>query len=236
MDETEKAVKAKMDGIAFSLPASSNVMRRMMSMTIGDYLDRINKAIQLAKSHNMLARATVKYVMGAPRGENIDAKQVNSIVSSLIDMGVDEISLEDSMAAGDYSKLTELLDTVSVPKEKLAVRFYDTRYTGLEMVVGAMANGISTIDCSLGGLGTNKNLNSVLGPVSAADLLFALDCMNIEHGIRWKKVLRAGDLACEWLGKENLADVFKVDFEECNKYKLKLAEKQLGFRNRISIS
>eukprot|EP00830_Metopus_es_P015219 TRINITY_DN4315_c0_g1_i1.p3 TRINITY_DN4315_c0_g1~~TRINITY_DN4315_c0_g1_i1.p3 ORF type:complete len:111 (-),score=37.00 TRINITY_DN4315_c0_g1_i1:10-342(-) len=72
----------------------------------------------------------------------------------------------------------------------------------------------SIIDCAVAGLGQCYYNKSMLGNMVTEDLLFALDCMGIEHGVDWKILLDAGDTICEKMTRENCTDAFDVDFEE----------------------
>ena len=230
MAEVMLASKQKYDGIAFSVPACKKTIRRS-GMTIGDQLDNMREVVKLAKTYSMLTRAYISYVMGSGYAKDIPPKEVNNIATDLKAMGVDEIVLQDPIAGGSIPKLLELLSVLKVPTDSLSVHFYDTKYTGLELVVAALSRGISSITCSIGGLGRSQHYDTILGSIGTEDLLFALECMGIKHEVNWKRTLKAGQIACELVGRENLADVYKVDFEEMTeKYKGQFKELIAGLK------
>ena len=198
-------------------------MKKSEGITIGDRLEHIWKIAQFAKENKMLTRGYITNPMGSLIAKDISVKEVNSIATAMNDMGVDEIVLQDTVCAGTTEKVLSLIKGIKIPREKLGVHFYDSRYMALEMILTALATGVSNITTSIGGIGRSPCYDTMLGNSVASDLVFVLDCMGIEHRINWRKLLKAERNVCDWLERENLSDVYKVDFEqEMARYKEKV--------------
>eukprot|EP00826_Nyctotherus_ovalis_P046818 TRINITY_DN5327_c0_g2_i1.p1 TRINITY_DN5327_c0_g2~~TRINITY_DN5327_c0_g2_i1.p1 ORF type:complete len:137 (+),score=55.98 TRINITY_DN5327_c0_g2_i1:660-1070(+) len=97
---------------------------------------------------------------------------------------------------------------------KLDIHLYDTTLGGIEMAVAALSQGVSRVTASVGGLGRHKYFGNLMGNVIASDLVFALDCLGIKHNVKWRELLEAERRAARWMKRENISDVFAIDFKE----------------------
>ena len=71
------------------------------------------------------------------------------------------------------------------------------------------------MDCSVAGLGQCAYNSIRLANIPSEEMLFVLQVMGIDTGkIKWRKLLDAGDFISDSMTRENLSDVFDIDFEE----------------------
>ncbi len=137
--------------------------------------------------------------MGPYEGK-VTPEKVIPVVQELLKIGVDEVSIGDTIGAAvptDVEALFEqLLPAVRsfcrTPFEnKLAVHFHDTRGTALANILKALEIGIDVVDSSAGGLGGCPYAPGAAGNVATEDVLYMLHGMGIGTGVDLDKVVQA---------------------------------------------
>lgn len=187
--EIARDVGAK--SIAIFTAASEAFSLKNTNCSIEESLDRFSEFLSDARSLNMRIRGYVSCALGCPYEGEISPDRVASVALSLLDLGVDEISLGDTIGVGTPEKVQALLDAMIVPKEKLAVHFHDTHGRAIENIRTSLNNGISIIDSSIAGLGGCPYANGATGNVSTEKVIDFLESHNIKTGIDHKKLEKA---------------------------------------------
>ena len=77
------------------------------------------------------------------------------MTEALLGLGCHEVSLGDTIGAGDADGVDAMLDAVLdiAPPERLAGHFHDTHGRAIECVAASAARGLRVFDGSVGGLG-----------------------------------------------------------------------------------
>jgi len=216
----ESVKKEGLDGISFDISTDKNTVKMRYYMTIDERLDTIFNLTQWAHKNNLLTRCYLSECFGSPIGEKPKSKEITSIIKNLDSNNVNEIILQDTFGVYNIKNSLRLIDEIKIPKDKLSIHFYDSTLHGLEMIIGALSRGISKITTTIGGLGRHKHYEDIIGNVVASDLVFALDCLEIKHDVKWQELLIAEKKVCRWMRTENLSDVFSIDFKDkMQKYK-----------------
>lgn len=219
------AADENFDGISFSVTPCEETIKKSSRIGLRQLMNATKEIVDEAKSNKLFTRCYVSFCMGSEHCSDIDPKRVNEVANQLNEMGVNEIVLQDNISAGTIEKLGKLLDTITVPKDKLAIHFHDSKSNGMELLLYALSKGIPSIDSAVSGLGQCPHNKSPLGNLVTEEMIFIFDVMGIEHGVLWKPLLAAGDFISEAMARENCTDVFDVDFnEELDKYKTKYAD------------
>jgi hydroxymethylglutaryl-CoA lyase len=78
-----------------------------------------------------------------------------------------------------------------VPMSAIALHFHDTRGTALVNVLAGLQAGVTTFDASAGGLGGCPYAPGASGNLATEDLLYMLDGLGIETGVRLQDVMSA---------------------------------------------
>jgi hydroxymethylglutaryl-CoA lyase len=125
------------------------------------------------------------------------------VTVALFELGVQEVSIGDTIGVGTPAGVEQVLGLIlrTVPVEKLAVHFHDTRGTALANVLTAMQMGITIIDSSSGGLGGCPYAPGASGNLATEDLVYMLDGMGINTGVDLAKVAEASIFICRALRK-----------------------------------
>ncbi len=208
----ERAKDAGVDSIAVFTAASETFTRKNINMTIAQSLAVFGEVIVEARAQSMWVRGYVSTCFGCPYEGEVPVAKVVEVARGLHELGVDEISIGDTIGVGIPNQVFEIVAALSehIPLEKLALHLHDTRGTALANVLAGLQSGVSTFDSSSGGLGGCPYAPGASGNLGTEDLLYMLDRMGIETGVDISKVRDASRFIAGVLGHELSSKVFNV--------------------------
>lgn len=199
----EKALAAQVDEVAVFMSASETHNRKNINKSIEETFPVLEEVVRAAKQEGKTVRGYVSTVFGCPYEGNVSVEQVIRVSERLFDMGIDELSLGDTIGVATPKQVQELLEIVlkRFPKEKLAMHFHDTRGTALANILISLEMGITTFDSSLGGLGGCPYAPGASGNVATDDLVYMLHGMDIATGIDVGRLAEAALFIQEKIGR-----------------------------------
>jgi hydroxymethylglutaryl-CoA lyase len=189
----EKALAAQVDEVAVFMSASETHNRKNINKSIAETFPVLEEVVKTAKQEGKTVRGYVSTVFGCPYEGNVSIEQVIYVSERLFAMGIDELSLGDTIGVATPKQVQEVLEAVlqRFPKEKLAMHFHDTRGTALANILVSLEMGITTFDSSLGGLGGCPYAPGASGNVATDDLVYMLHGMGIATGIDVERLTEA---------------------------------------------
>ena len=200
----ERALAAGVRSIAVFTAASESFTRHNINSTIEESLANFRPVVALAKQEAIPVRGYISTVFGCPYEGHIAPRQVLNVAQALLAMGIDELSLGDTIGVATPNQVVEVLDLLTgegaIPIEKLAVHFHDTRGTALANVLTALQMGISIIDSSAGGLGGCPYAPGAAGNLATEDLVYMLNGLGIATGVDLAKLVAATSFIAPLLG------------------------------------
>jgi hydroxymethylglutaryl-CoA lyase len=127
-------------------------------------------------------------------------------------MGVDEISIGDTIGVGTPNQVVEIAGALQthMPVERLAMHFHDTRGTALANVVAALQMNVAIFDSSSGGLGGCPYAPGATGNLATEDLLYMLHGMGIETGVDLGLVRDASRFISGALGRDVASRAYRA--------------------------
>lgn len=203
MKGLENAVAAGVRHIGVLTAASDTFSERNINATVDEAMHRIRRIV-LEGPLDVSFRAYVSTATHCPYEGEQDPDWVAHLVETLVEWGVDEVFLGETIGQGTPAHVDRLLDEVlaSVPVEKVGVHFHDTYGQAIANTVVALERGIDKMDSSAGGLGGCPYAPGASGNVATEDLLWLLDGLGIDYGIDLKGVARVAERFCS---DQNLA-------------------------------
>src|SRR5262245_24893777 len=137
--------------------------------------------------------AGIATAFGCTLQGDVSEDEVVRLAESCLDAGADEIGLADTVGYANPAQVRRLFGRVrAVAGERAnSAHFHDTRGTGLANVVAALDAGIRSFDASLGGLGGCPYAPGASGNIATEDLVFMLETMGLDTGIRLDALLQA---------------------------------------------
>jgi hydroxymethylglutaryl-CoA lyase len=183
------------DAIAVFTAASESFNRHNIETDIEGAFRRMTPVIAEARSRKLPVRGYLSTVIGCPYEGWIDPGRVAALTERLLALGVDEVSLGDTIGVGTPRRVRALLAAVAehVPLSRIAVHFHDTYGQGVANVLTAIESGIRIVDASLNGLGGCPFAPGASGNVATEEVVYLLGGMGLKTGIDLPKLLAAGD-------------------------------------------
>ncbi len=199
----ERFHETKLNELALFMSASESHSKKNINKTIAEALFALKEVADKGKADGYRIRCYVSVVFECPYEGRVDKSQVLEITEQLLSMGVDEISLGDTIGAATPKEVYELVNLLAakVDRSKLALHFHDTRGTALANVVAGLEAGVTIFDASIGGLGGCPYAPGAAGNLATEDLVYMLNGMGISTGIDLDKLVDAGALAQKILGR-----------------------------------
>ncbi|MCG5515426.1 MULTISPECIES: hydroxymethylglutaryl-CoA lyase [unclassified Ectothiorhodospira] len=181
----ENAVAAGAREVAVFAAASEAFSRKNINCSIAESLERFEPVLAQAQEQGILVRGYLSCTLGCPYEGDIAPEAVTRVARRLYDMGCYQISLGDTVGTGTPLKAQRMVETVAeqVPLADLAAHFHDTYGQALANLFAVLKLGISTVDCSVGGLGGCPYARGASGNVATEEVVYMLHGMGVETGV-----------------------------------------------------
>jgi hydroxymethylglutaryl-CoA lyase len=199
----ERALAAGVRAISVFTAASESFTRHNINATIAESLTNFRPVVELARREDIPVRGYISTVFGCPYEGVVAPQQVLAVAQSLLEMGIEELSLGDTIGVATPNQVVDVLGLLisnGIAVERLAVHFHDTRGTALANVLMALQMGITIVDVAAGGLGGCPYAPGAAGNLATEDLLYMLDGMGISTGVDLAKVVAATRFIAPLLG------------------------------------
>lgn len=189
----EKALEANIDEVSVFISASETHNQKNINKSIDDTYPILKEVVREAKSFNKSVRGYISTVFGCPYEGEISTLKVMKTCEKLFEMGVNEVSLGDTIGVATPKQVEDVLAILLnyYSTDKMAMHFHNTRGTALANVTASLMLGITKFDSSIGGLGGCPYAPGASGNLATDDLLYMLDGMNIETNVSKNKIHHA---------------------------------------------
>ena len=188
-----RAVDAKVDEVAVFAAASETFSRRNINQSIEQSLSTYAAVCAEAATAGLRVRGYLSTCFVCPFEGPIDPQRVADISAQLLEIGVYQVAISDTIGAAHPGMVPRVLDVVTkrVPIADVALHFHDTRGTALANVLAGLDYGVTTFDSSAGGLGGCPFAPGAAGNLATEDLLFMLNGLGAESGVSIDAVANA---------------------------------------------
>jgi hydroxymethylglutaryl-CoA lyase len=153
-----------------------------VQMSVKESLAVLKPVVERAKQSRLEVRGYVSTVWGCPYSGPVTPDRALMVAESLFAMGVNEVSLGDTIGVATPNNITEVLQLFS-PQMHLAAHFHDTRGTAIANCLAAIEWGIRVVDSACGGLGGCPYAKGASGNLATEDLLYMLHGMGFRTGV-----------------------------------------------------
>jgi hydroxymethylglutaryl-CoA lyase len=180
-----RAVDAKVDEVAVFAAASETFSRRNINQSIEQSLSTYAAVCADAATAGLRVRGYLSTCFVCPFEGPIDPQRAADISAQLLEIGVYQVAISDTIGAAHPGMVPRVLDVVTkrVPIADIALHFHDTRGTALANVLAGLDYGVTTFDSSAGGLGGCPFAPGAAGNLATEDLLFMLNGLGAESGV-----------------------------------------------------
>lgn len=209
-----RALESSIDEVAVFISASESHNKNNINKTISETEIVLSEVVKESISNKKTVRGYISTVFGCPFEGHIEIDQVIRLADSLFEMGINELSLGDTIGIANPSQVKKVLEKVlkRYSPESIAMHFHNTRGTALANVLASLEMGISKFDSSLGGLGGCPYAPGASGNLATDDLNYMLTNMGIVTNINPVELNRAALFIQEKLQKP--LDSYSVKYYE----------------------
>jgi hydroxymethylglutaryl-CoA lyase len=188
-----RALEARVDEVAVFAAASETFSRRNINRSITESLQIYGAVCREAAAAGRRVRGYLSTAFGCPYEGGVAVQTVVDLTRQLIDLGVYEVAISDTIGVAHPAQVVEVLEALAreVEPAHIALHFHDTRGTALANVLAGLQAGIHTFDAAAGGLGGCPFAPGASGNLATEDLLYMLDGLGVESGVRLNDVMTA---------------------------------------------
>jgi hydroxymethylglutaryl-CoA lyase len=209
----ERALAARVDKIAVFTAASESFSRKNTNAGITEAIERFRPVVAQAHVAKVAVRGYISTVVACPYEGPISPRQVHDVVLRLLELGVDEIDLGETIGVAvpaDIDRLYEGLADILAPQQT-TLHLHDTRGTALACAYRAMQLGVTSFDSSCGGLGGCPYAPGAAGNLATEDLVYLAQRCGVTTGVQLDSLFAAARHIAAALGRRPPGRVFNVD-------------------------
>jgi hydroxymethylglutaryl-CoA lyase len=197
----DNAVSCNTNEVAIFAAASDSFSLKNINVNVHESFQRFKSVIEGAKQRNIRVRGYVSCALGCPYEGPIHPEAVAFVAHTLLEMGVYEISLGDTIGVGTpylTRRLLQTLKSANIPLNAIAMHFHNTYGSALANILQSIDEGVRCFDASVGGLGGCPYARGASGNVPTEDVVYMLEGMGFDTGVDLEKLAVIGD----WISKE----------------------------------
>ena len=201
----DRALAAGLREVAVFMSSTEAHNRKNTNKSIAESLEHFREIVPLARAAGATVRAYLSTVFGCPYQGKVDPRRSLEISLELKRMGCAEISLGDTIGIGNPRQTAEIVRLFfqeGFGAGDLALHLHDTNGTALANTLAALELGVRIFDTSIGGMGGCPYAPGAAGNLATEDLASMLADMGLETGIDLEKLIDAGQLAQELIGRK----------------------------------
>lgn len=168
----ERALACGARKVSVFTAASEEFARRNINATIAESIERFRPVIARAHAEGVPVRGYVSCIAGCPYAGAVAPETVREVCVRLVDAGVDELDLGDTIGVGDADGIARVIDACASvrPVHELVLHLHDTHGRALASAERALSLGVRRFDGSAGGIGGCPYAPGASGNVSTEQL------------------------------------------------------------------
>lgn len=199
----ERALETGVERIAVFTAASESFTRKNINMSIDESLQVFREIIDKFRASvpGGWVRGYVSTAFECPYEGRMEPSVVSEVVDKTVSLGVDEVSIGDTVGKATPQEVRQLVSALSVPRDRTAWHFHDTRGTAVANVQAALDLGYEAFDSSAAGLGGCPYAPGAGGNLATEDLVYLLERSGLATGINLQKLALASRPILEVLGR-----------------------------------
>ncbi|MBM7552606.1 hydroxymethylglutaryl-CoA lyase [Thalassobacillus pellis] len=199
----ERAIETDIDEASIFMSSSETHNKKNINKSLEETYPVLKEVVEGAKSAGKSVRGYVSTVFGCPYEGEVPIDQILRVCDRLFEMGIDELSLGDTIGVADPKQVDETLTEIKkrFSFDRIAMHFHNTRGMALANVLVSLEHGVTTFDGSVGGLGGCPYAKGASGNLATDDLIHMLHQMGIGTGIQLEKLTEAARFIQEKINK-----------------------------------
>ena len=209
----DRALELGLRHVAVFASATETFAAKNLNRTLDTQFEMFAPTVERALAAGMDVRGYVSMCFGDPWEGSVAPEQVVTVGQRLLEMGVGELSLGDTIGvgtAGHVTALVEAFTAAGTDVDRLALHFHDTYGQALSNVQAGLRAGVTTYDASAGGLGGCPYARSATGNLATEDLVWLLDGLGLDHGVDLEALVATSAWMAQQLGRPSPSAVVRA--------------------------
>ncbi len=181
----QRAQAAQVRNVIVNVGATDTFNQKNLNRSMAATLMELAELCQEAQAANVRVDGSISVAFGCPYEGAVSIETVVSIARRLRDMGIQELSVADTIGIADPRQVREFFGSLrrALPKARWSAHFHDTRGMALANTLAALEEGIAIFEGSVGGIGGCPFAPGASGNVASEDLLYMVERMGIRTGV-----------------------------------------------------
>lgn len=196
----ERLRQAPVEEVHLAFCVTETFNRRNQGRSVDQSIAETNQIVAAAHADGRRVTVTLAASFGCPFEGRVDPS-VPLDAAHRID-GADELLYADTIGVGTPRQVTALLrgsHDLGVP---VGLHLHNTRNTGYVNAYAALAEGVSVLDASVGGLGGCPFAPHATGNIATEDLCYLLEKEGVDHGVDLDALLDVSRWITDVLGRD----------------------------------
>ena len=191
----EAAMESGYRSVAIFTAASETFSQKNTNGSIEQNFERFEKMIPIWEENEIRVRAYISACWVCPYEGDIGSETVIKVIQDLVDIGVHEISLGDTIGKATPNDVEYLLKIIldNWSSELFALHMHDTYNMAAENITIGLGMGIRIFDSSAGGVGGCPYAPGSSGNISTETVLRVCNEQGFDTGIDIDKLKIAGE-------------------------------------------
>ena len=183
--------------ICLVLCVTESMNLKNINQNTADSIKEFKTIILESKKIGIRTKCYISVAFYCPYEGKVDPGYVTTIIDELINYGVDEIVIADTIGAANPKEVKKLIKMQlrNHDSEHFSVHFHDTKALALSNIYVSIEEGIKKFDACIGGLGGCPFAPGATGNLATEDLVGMLHMMDIETGIDLDLLVKSRELA-----------------------------------------
>ena len=180
--------------IGFPLSISEEFQKRNTNKTINEAIEELAKIQDLCLAKDKKLVVYLSMAFGNPYGERYEPGLVREKAQTMIDLGVKEISVSDTVGRASPESVKELFLALSGVWQNvnLTAHLHSNPYQATEKIAAAWEGGCKQFDVALGGFGGCPMAeDDLVGNLSTESIIGWAKDQNLETGLNLEKLQMA---------------------------------------------
>jgi hydroxymethylglutaryl-CoA lyase len=209
----DRALALGVSAVAIFGSATETFARKNLNRSVEASVAMFAPVVERARAEGVWVRAYVSMCFGDPWEGDVPIGQVVDVAERLMDLGCDQLSIGDTIGVGTTGHVHRLLEALGrrgIGTDRIGVHFHDTYGQALANTLAALADGVTVVDASTGGLGGCPYARSATGNLATEDLVWALEGLGIETGVDLDALVATSVWMAGQLGRPSPSRVVKA--------------------------
>jgi hydroxymethylglutaryl-CoA lyase len=187
----QRAIAAGVKDVSLVMSVSEGHSRSNTNRTVAEGIAQtIEAAALLREVGDIKITGSLATAFVCPFDGVVPFSQLEYVVGSLVEAGLEHISLADTLGKADPETFERTVEAViaAFPVTTFALHIHNTYGMGMAHVAAGLRQGVDRYDAALGGIGGCPFAPGAAGNIATEDIAFMLLLMGIETGIDLEKL------------------------------------------------